>query len=128
MWSVFIYYDYLDPQSCEMREYVFTTEEMAEGFRLQAVEVHEMIFVSPSFYNYLPMEHSCFLTIEDAIDDVSVFVDREKRSQYEHPEEIQLISMDHLRFLIYRSECVYLEEENKMLRCQLEKYKEKKTK
>ena len=127
MWSVFIYYDYLDPQSCEMREYLFTRIEIAEHFRLQAVEVHEMVFVSPVFHNHhLPIEqhHTWYLSVEDAIDDLARFVDREKRSQYKHQEDIFIVPMDHLRFLIYRSECVYLEEENKMLRSQLEKYKQ----
>lgn len=123
MWSVFVYYDYLDPQSCEMREYLFTTEALAERFRSEAVEVHEMIFVSPSFRHH-SITGSFFRKLEDAVDDLTMFVDREKRSQYTHPEEIHLVSMDHLRFLIYQSECVYLEEENKMLRDQLKKYEE----
>lgn len=124
MWSVFVYYDYLDPQSCEMREYLLATEALAERFRLEAVQVHEMIFVSPSFHHPITgsQDVNCFGTLEDAVDDLTMFVDREKRSQSMLPGEIHLVSMDHLRFLIYRSECVYLEEENKMLRAQLKKY------
>lgn len=120
MWSVFVYYDYLDPLSCEMREYLLATKNLAEQFRLEAVRAHEMIFVSPS--TMAPHHGNCFETLEDAVDDLTMFVDRGKRCQYPHPQEIHVVSMDHLRFLIYRSECVYLEEENKMLRTQLEKY------
>jgi hypothetical protein len=127
MLSVFIYYDYLDPQSCEMREYLFPTSEMAESFRLDAVKIHEMVFVSPIFHNYhlsIEEHHTCFSSVEEATHDLTMFVDREKRSQYKHHDNIFIVPMDHLRFLIYRSECVYLEEENKMLRSQLEKYKQ----
>ena len=38
MWSVFVYYDYLDPQYCEMKEYLFATEQLAEEFRVEAVQ------------------------------------------------------------------------------------------
>lgn len=126
MWNVCVYYDYLDPQSCEMMEYLLATETLAEDFRLEAVQVHEMIFVSPSFHYSIseaPSQHkNCFQTLEDAMNDLTMFVDRERRSEYTHLREIHLVSMDHLRFLIYRSECVYLEEENKMLRARLEKH------
>lgn len=123
MWSVFVYYDFGDFQCCDRREYVFEREDMAESFRLQAVELHGMVYVSPIICNHHSSSlQTCFQTISKALEDVVQFVDREQRSQYRHRDKIDSISMDHLQFLIYRSECMYLEEENKLLRSKLEMY------
>lgn len=120
MWSVFVYYDYLDPQLCERKEYRFPDQEMAEQFRLQAVEMHEMVYVSPS--EICSEDCHVFENLSSALKDLQLFLDRNNRIQYKYAKDIQTISMEYLLFLIYRSECIYLEEENKMLQSQLQKY------
>jgi len=126
MWNVSVYYDYLDAQFCEMKEYVFQSQEMVDKFRLRAVETHAMVFISPCFWIYAcHSQHHYFETVQDALDDLCLFLDRDKRSSYKHKDGIRIVSMDYLHFLIYRSECVYLEEENKMLRQKLEQYEKK---
>lgn len=126
MWSVSVYYDYLDAQSCEMKEYVFQNHKMAQEFRLRAVEIHAMVFISPCFWvSTGQSQPPYFETVQDALDDLCLFLDRETRSSYKHKNEIRTIPIDYLHFLICRSECVRLEEENKLLRRKLEQYEKK---
>lgn len=124
LWNVPVYYDYLDDIYCELIEYYFDTKEKADEFRVEAVEVHQMVFVCSAVKVYAPINHNFFHSVVDAVEDLRSILDQDARTtsmlQRIHREPIT-----DLRLLICMSERSFLEEENEQLRIQLEKYETK---
>jgi len=129
LWGVQVYHDYMDPDQCEVMSYHFENEKIAEEFRIQAVETYDTIFISP--LSIIPpssvsvSDNRLFYHVQEALDDLCFFLDRENRSKYIYQNEIYQMPLICLHYLIYYSECVYLEEENRNLKSELQTLKKK---
>ena len=129
LWGVQVYHDYMDPDQCEVMSYHFENEKIAKEFRIQAVETYDTIFISP--LSIIPpssvsvSNNRFFYHVQEALDDLCFFLDRENRCKYIYQNEICQMPLICLHYLIYQSECVYLEEENRNLKSQLQNMKKK---
>lgn len=115
-----IYYDCLNDVHCQMTEYIFGCEEIAQSFRQQAVHVHEWIYACATFEGEKHGERPIFRTVEEAIQDLEQFI--QGKSTYCYKNDIMTVPIERLHLLIFQSECAYLAEENKELKKRLANY------
>lgn len=117
-----VYFDWRNDEWCDMTEYRFHEQDIAEAFRHEAVFVHDMIYVCPLYEkDMIDGKRPIFQNVQEAMDDLKRFV---HDSQYPFYEEIKQVPLLSLHVLIFRSECAYLEDENRELRRRLARYEE----